>query len=75
MAMTVQERVRATEEAVGQLRVGLGAVGVVLPSLRMDPVSAAGGGPDLPLVDLGRCSVDVALRIVAVLHEVEGVAP
>jgi hypothetical protein len=74
MAKRAQERVRATEEAVGQLREGLGAVGVVLPSLRIDPVSAADGGPHLPLVDLGRCGVDVALRLVAVLHGAAGAA-
>ncbi|MEV0092358.1 hypothetical protein [Streptomyces sp. NPDC050738] len=69
MAMTGQERVRAAEEAVEQLGAGLMAVGVALPSLRVDPVSFADRG-GLPLVDLGRCTIDTALRLVAVLHGV-----
>ncbi|WP_274559939.1 hypothetical protein [Streptomyces spiramyceticus] len=69
MAMTANERLRAVEDAVGQLRTELGAAGVALPSLRVDPVSSAGNEP-YPLVDLGRCNLDTALRLVAVLHEV-----
>ncbi|MDX2623133.1 hypothetical protein ABZ516_08250 [Streptomyces sp. NPDC019826] len=33
-----------------------------LPSLRIDPVSCAGNEP-APLVDLGRCSIETALRL------------
>ncbi|GGT37321.1 hypothetical protein GCM10014713_33840 [Streptomyces purpureus] len=65
--MTASERLRAVEDAVAQLRSELGAAGVTLPSLRMDPVSAAGMDP-YPLVELGRCNLDTALRLVAVLH-------
>ncbi|MFF0074666.1 hypothetical protein [Streptomyces sp. NPDC005494] len=55
-------RVRAAEDAVARLRAGFAGVGVKLPSLRIDPVSCAGNEPS-PLVDLGRCSVETALRL------------
>ncbi len=58
---------RAAEEAVRQLKAALGEVGITLPSLRMDPLSAADEGA-LPLVELGRCNLDTALRLVAVLE-------
>ncbi|MFG2721386.1 hypothetical protein ACGFW5_24270 [Streptomyces sp. NPDC048416] len=64
--MTAEERVRAVEDAIEQLREGLGRVGVVLPSLRIDPLTCA-GHVLYPLVDLGRCNMDMALRLVAVL--------
>ncbi|MFF8290875.1 hypothetical protein ACF068_16840 [Streptomyces sp. NPDC016309] len=59
---------RSVEHVVDQLRDELGRVGVTLPSLRVDPVSAASEMP-YPLVDLGRCNVDTAMRLIAVLHE------
>ncbi|MER7110251.1 hypothetical protein [Streptomyces sp. NPDC000229] len=59
---------RSVEQVVDQLRDELGRVGVTLPSLRVDPVSAASDVP-YPLVELGRCNVDTAMRLVAVLHE------
>lgn len=68
MVMTAQERMLAAEEAVRQLKGALDAVGVVFPSLDVDGVSAA-GSYGLPLVDLGRCNLDTALRLAAVLHE------
>ncbi|MFJ8858643.1 hypothetical protein ACIRD8_09420 [Streptomyces sp. NPDC102451] len=55
-------RVRAAEDAVARLRDGLAGVGVKLPSLRIDPVSCAGNEPT-PLVDLGRCSIETAMRL------------
>ncbi|MEU1021531.1 MULTISPECIES: hypothetical protein [unclassified Streptomyces] len=67
MALTAEERLRAAEDAVRQLKAALGEVGVTLPSLRMDPLSAADKGA-LPLVELGRCNLDTALRLVAVLE-------
>jgi hypothetical protein len=55
-------RAGAAEDAVARLRAGFAGVGVKLPSLRIDPVSCAGNEP-APLVDLGRCSIETALRL------------
>ncbi|MFD7097336.1 hypothetical protein OG264_21820 [Streptomyces xanthophaeus] len=68
MVLTPQERMEAAEEAVAQLRDSLAGVGVLFPSLDVERVSAA-GSYGLPLVDLGRCNLDTALRLAAVLHE------
>ncbi|MFC8127060.1 hypothetical protein [Streptomyces sp. NPDC057302] len=67
MALTAEERVRAVEDAVRQLRAGLERAGITLPSLRMDPLTAAAEGA-LPLVELGRCNLDTALRLAVVLE-------
>ncbi|MFI2348630.1 hypothetical protein ACH492_16590 [Streptomyces sp. NPDC019443] len=67
MAVRSAERLRAAEEVVDQLRDGLGVVAVTLPSLRDDVVSLASEAP-YPLVDLGCCNLDTALRLAAVLH-------
>lgn len=61
-------RVRAAEDAVARLRAGLAGVGLKLPSLRIDPASCARDEP-APLVDLGRCTIDTALRLSAELEE------
>ncbi|WP_328328170.1 MULTISPECIES: hypothetical protein [unclassified Streptomyces] len=68
MTLTQQERIRAAEQAVEDLRAGFKEVGVSLPSLRVDPVSCANAEP-LPLVELGRCNLDTALRLAAVLQQ------
>ena len=75
--MTTMERrkaaagkVHAAEDAVARLKEGFSGVGITLPSLRIDPVSCAGNEP-VPLVDLGRCNVDTALRL-SVLLEAQG---
>lgn len=68
MVLSSKERMLAAEEAVRQLREALDRVDVVFPSLGVDGVSAA-GSYGLPLVDLGRCNLDTALRLAAVLHE------
>ncbi|MGW1889912.1 hypothetical protein ACWCP6_06535 [Streptomyces sp. NPDC002004] len=67
MALSAEDRVRAAEEVVEQLRQGLRRAGVVLPSLCVDPLTVAAAEP-LPLVELGRCNLDTALRLAAVLH-------
>lgn len=64
------DRVRTAEDAVVRLKEGLAGLGVSLPSLRVDPVSCAGNEPT-PLVDLGRCNIDTALRLCEVLAERE----
>lgn len=61
-------RVRAAEAAVARLKEGLSGVGITLPSLRIDPVSCAGNEPASPLVDLGRCNLDTALRLSVALE-------
>ncbi|MEU9062569.1 hypothetical protein AB0D13_27835 [Streptomyces sp. NPDC048430] len=53
---------QAAEDAVARLRAGLAGVGVKLPSLRIDPASCARDEP-APLVDLGRCSLETAMRL------------
>ncbi|GAA2292872.1 hypothetical protein OKJ48_01860 [Streptomyces kunmingensis] len=68
MVVRDAERFRVVEETIGELREVFGVLGVVLPSLRVDPVSAAGVAP-YPLVDLGCVNLDTAMRMVAVLHE------
>ncbi|MCP9944288.1 hypothetical protein LUX12_04975 [Streptomyces somaliensis] len=63
----MKERLRAAEEAVARLRDELLRAGVVLPSLRVDPVTTASEAP-YPLVELGRCNLDTAARLAAVLE-------
>ncbi|WP_033312250.1 hypothetical protein RFN58_19545 [Streptomyces iakyrus] len=58
---------RSTEDIVKSLRDALAGVGVVLPSLRVDPVTAASDEP-LALVDLGRCNVRTAEQLTDVLR-------
>ncbi|MEU2929819.1 hypothetical protein ABZ636_32900 [Streptomyces sp. NPDC007251] len=58
---------RTAEEAVERLRAALCRVGVVLPSLRVDPLSVSREDP-YALVDLGRCNLGVASRLAAALN-------
>ncbi|OLZ71483.1 hypothetical protein AV521_11135 [Streptomyces sp. IMTB 2501] len=65
---TVDERpARTADEAVDRLRVALRGVGIVLPSLRVDPLSTS-DEDSYALVDLGRCNLGVASRLAAVLR-------
>ncbi|WP_078648474.1 hypothetical protein [Streptomyces leeuwenhoekii] len=59
--------VEEAEEVVEELRAALAKAGITLPSLGLDPVSLARLTP-CPLVELGRCSVETARRLVAVLR-------
>ncbi|MFI8349985.1 hypothetical protein [Streptomyces sp. NPDC085596] len=56
------------DEAVERLRAALRDAGIVLPSLRVDPVTEVYGGRNT-LVDLGSCNLDVASRLAAALTE------
>jgi hypothetical protein len=58
---------RPTEEVVETLRLALRNVGVVLPSLCVDPVTGASDEP-FALVELGRCNVRVAERLASVVR-------
>ncbi|WAX80164.1 hypothetical protein [Streptomyces sp. KMM 9044] len=58
--------VEESEDVVKELRALLAKTGVVLPSLGSDPVSLAREAT-CPLVELGRCSVETARRLAAVM--------
>ncbi|MEF9903752.1 hypothetical protein [Streptomyces sp. P9-A2] len=58
--------VEEAEGVVKELRELLVKAGITLPSLGLDPVSLAREAP-CPLVDLGRCSVETARRLAAVM--------
>ncbi|MFB7113102.1 hypothetical protein [Streptomyces sp. NPDC056190] len=59
--------VQEAEETLAELRTVLEKAGVTLPSLRLDPAGLAREAP-CPLVELGRCSVETAARLAAVLR-------
>ncbi|WP_316959445.1 hypothetical protein [Streptomyces sp. TRM68367] len=59
--------VEEAEDAVKELRTALAQAGITLPSLGLDPVSLARERP-CPLVELGRCSVETARRLAAVVR-------
>ncbi|WP_338778646.1 hypothetical protein [Streptomyces sp. DG1A-41] len=59
--------VEEAEDAVKELRAELAKAGIILPSLGLDPVSLAREAP-CPLVELGRCSVETARLLAAVLR-------
>jgi hypothetical protein len=59
--------VEEAEDAVKELRAELAKAGITLPSLGLDPVSLAREAP-CPLVELGRCSVETARLLAAVLR-------
>ncbi|QHC25975.1 hypothetical protein [Streptomyces sp. GS7] len=66
--LTASEREQAAEQATAELDSALRAVGVALPSLCVDQVSAASTFM-APLVELGRCNVETARRLAEVLAE------
>lgn len=55
---------REAEEARNKLAKALAAAGITLPSLRIDPGSCTGSGAR-PLIELGRCSLDMARDLAA----------
>jgi hypothetical protein len=60
------------DEAVRQLRAALDDLGIKLPSLGPDPLTSTsaelGGLYRSPLVELGRCRTDVALKLAEALR-------
>ncbi|MFG2329670.1 hypothetical protein ACGFMM_08585 [Streptomyces sp. NPDC048604] len=63
------ERLRAAQQVVDQLKAELDALDVILPSMGVDPMTIGGSGPSspYPLIELGRCNMDTARQLVAVL--------
>ncbi|WP_407286522.1 hypothetical protein [Streptomyces sp. BP-8] len=60
------KHLKEVDAVTTELREALAGAGVVLPSLRPDPVSIA-HRYNPPLVELGRCSMEVARRLTAAL--------
>jgi hypothetical protein len=60
--------VEKAEDTVQELRTALARVGITLPSLRLDPLSVVRDEPT-PLVDLGRCTTQMAERLVQALQD------
>ncbi len=63
---TPAEEIKEAEQVRDELCAALHRAGIVLPSLRLDPVGCADEKPRL-LVELGRCNVPTARRLIAVL--------
>ncbi|MFK0157286.1 hypothetical protein ACIQVK_35140 [Streptomyces sp. NPDC090493] len=63
MAPKKVQDVTDTQAAVEELRAALDKVGIVFPSLRLDPAS-----PGLQLVELGRVRADVAVHLARALQ-------
>ena len=59
--------VRSAQDVVESLRAALERVGVVLPSLGVDPVTGAADEP-YALVEFGRCNVRTAQHLTDVLR-------
>jgi hypothetical protein len=59
--------VEEAEDAVKELRAELAEAGIIPPSLGLDPVSLAREVP-CPLMEMGRCSVQAARPLAAVLR-------
>jgi hypothetical protein len=64
---TPAQRLTAADEAQEELRAALDACGIKLPSLRVDPASAAGPAPR-PLINLGCCNPSTARKLAAALR-------
>ncbi|MFR9727110.1 hypothetical protein ACL02R_27685 [Streptomyces sp. MS19] len=64
---TRREQLRAAEQVSLELAHTLNVLGITLPSLGIDPVSASGTSV-APLIDLGRVPVDMARRLTAVVR-------
>lgn len=64
---TAGDKVKEAECARDELRDALGAAGVKLPSLGLDAASCAGSTPHA-LIELGRCNVETARALAAVVR-------
>lgn len=65
----VAEAIAASTDAVLDLQTALTGVGVTLPSLGVDLVSCTRSSAPRPLVELGRCTVDVARALAEILRK------
>lgn len=63
-----EDPLTSTAEAVDELRQALAGVGLTFPSLDVDLISCTQRDYPRPLVELGRCNLDTARRLSAVLR-------
>lgn len=64
---SLKEAVEKAEDIVQELRTALGQQGIKLPSLGVDPLTVVRDEPT-PLVELGRCTPQVAALLVRALR-------
>jgi hypothetical protein len=62
------EKIKEAEDVRDELWAALHAAGITLPSLRVEPAAYADEWPR-PLVELGRCNLQTARDLTAVLRE------
>lgn len=65
--LTPAEKLKAAEEVCAALDAVLRAAGITLPSLWIEPLGYADRNPTL-LIELGRCNLETARKLVAVLR-------
>ncbi len=64
---TAVEKIKEAEDVRDELCAALYGAGIVLPSLRLDPIGCADENPRL-LVELGRCNLRTARELAAALR-------
>jgi hypothetical protein len=64
----VMDGIRQAEAVREELAVAMSGVGVLLPSLGLD-VPTVAACHAVPLIDLGRCNLETARRLAAVLRD------
>jgi hypothetical protein len=65
--LTPAEKLKAAEQVCADLNTALQAMGITLPSLWVEPIGYADRNP-APLIELGRCNLETARKLIAVLQ-------
>jgi hypothetical protein len=66
--LTVAEKIREAEKVRDELRAALRALGIVLPSVWVESAAYGDEGTH-PLIELGRCNLSTARKLIAVLRK------
>jgi hypothetical protein len=67
---TAAQKLYHAENTCADLLVALVRADIILPSVRVDPMAYGDEDPK-PLIELGRCTVDTAHRLTAVLRKAQ----
>ncbi len=67
------QKLRKAEDTRDDLSAVLRTLGIVLPSLSVEPMAYGDENPD-PLIDMGRCNLRTARKLLAVLRSQAGVS-